>query len=109
MEGGKGRGGRKAGEGRGKGRGREGEGEGRGGEGMGQKSTRAIVLADGPVQFTHFQCIANLQSVVVQNQELEVALARGKSDLSDHTLNCGVCPTVSQAHNTSPVGAIHRD
>ena len=39
----------------------------------------AIVLADGPVQFTDFQCIAKLQSVIVQNQELEVALARHTS------------------------------
>ena len=56
-------------------------GKGRGGGGEGAEEYKmvvasAIVLADGPVQITHFQCIANLQSVVVQNQELEVALAR---------------------------------
>ena len=99
-----GRGGEKRG-----GRGGEKVGGGEGAEEYKIVVASAIVLADGPVQFTHFQCITNLQSVVVQNQELEVALARGKSDLSDHTLTCGVCPTVGQAHNTNPVVAIHRD
>ena len=62
--------------------GRGGEGEGRGRDEAEEYKiavTSAIVLADGPVQITHFQCIANLQSVVVQNQELEVALARHTS------------------------------